>query len=209
MTQEPDSLDSERAPWQQRYEQGATGWDRGAPSPALLQWFDDGLFEDVKTVAVPGCGRGHEVVELARRGFDVTAIDFAPAAIEALSTKLAEGGTSATLIHGSVLEFHPHTQFDAAYEQTCMCALPPEQWGDYELQLAKWLKPGGTLFALFMQTNKPNGPPFHCDMKTMREIFNATRWEWPTERKRIEHPSGLHEFAAPIKRNNQEGSKRR
>ena len=49
-----------------------------------------GSFEDVKTVVVPGCGRGHEVVELARRGFEVTAIDFAPAAIEALSTKLAE-----------------------------------------------------------------------------------------------------------------------
>ena len=163
MTQEPESDESKPESWQQRYEQDATGWDRGSASPALLQWLNDGSFEDVKTVVVPGCGRGHEVVELARRGFEVTAIDFAPAAIDALSTKLAEHGTSATLIQGSVFEFDPQAQFDAIYEQTCICALYPEQWTNYESQLAKWLKPGGTLFALFMQTNKPNGPPFHCE----------------------------------------------
>ena len=205
MAENPQSLDEESMPWQRRYEQNATGWDRGAPSPALLQWLDGGLFDNVQSVVIPGCGRGHEVVELAQRGFDVTAIDFAPAAMNALSSRLAKRGVSAALVHGSVFDYDPHTHFDAIYEQTCICALPPNQWAQYETQLAKWLKPGGTLFALFMQTNKPVGPPFHCDMKTMRQIFDISRWEWPNETARIEHPSGLHELAVPIERKSQEG----
>lgn len=205
MMQEPKSLDEDYAPWQQRYEQGATGWDRGESSPALRQWLEDGRFKTVKSVVVPGCGRGHEVVELALAGFEVTALDFAPAAISALSSQLVDRGTAATLIQDSVLNYKPRNPFDAIYEQTCLCALAPEHWTAYESQLAKWVKPGGTLFALFMQTEKPDGPPFHCDIQKMKTIFGASRWEWPSQTRRIDHPSGMYEIAVTIQRTSQEG----
>jgi cyclopropane fatty-acyl-phospholipid synthase-like methyltransferase len=48
-------------------------------------------------ILVPGCGRGHEVVALARAGFAVTGVDFAPAAAAALQARLADEGLPAEL----------------------------------------------------------------------------------------------------------------
>ncbi len=42
-----------------------------------------------------------------------------------------------------------------------------------------WLRPGGQLFALFMQTGQPGGPPFDCPLTAMRALFASERWEWP------------------------------
>lgn len=200
--EESDSLDDERNPWQQRYEQHKTGWDRGSASPALLSWLDEGLLEDVTTVLVPGCGRGHEVVELASRGFDVTAIDFAPAAIKALTTGLYDRNVTATVFDGSLFEFTAQSSFDAIYEQTCICALHPDRWASYEAQLFRWLRPRGSLFALFMQTNKPDGPPFHCPIDDMKMVFDNSRWDWPLQDRLVDHPAGLQEIATVIRRKN-------
>jgi hypothetical protein len=70
-----------RCYWQARYDQGQTGWDRGGASPTLLRWLAAGDLRPCR-ILVPGCGRGHEVVALAKAGFDVTGVDFAPAAVE-------------------------------------------------------------------------------------------------------------------------------
>ena len=66
--------------WQQRFLSGETPWDRGEASPQLRAWIDAGELSPCR-ILVPGCGTGHEVVLLAARGFEVTAIDYAPAAV--------------------------------------------------------------------------------------------------------------------------------
>ena len=81
-----------------------------------------------------------------------------------------------------------------------MCALDPIYRAAYELRLATWLKPGGTLFALFMQTGEAGGPPFDCPITAMRALFEGARWQWPEEFGRIPHPNGFHEEAATLVR---------
>ena len=66
--------------WEQRYRDDNTPWDRGETSRALLRWLDSGALRPCR-ILVPGCGRGYEVVELARRGFEVTAVDMSPSAV--------------------------------------------------------------------------------------------------------------------------------
>jgi hypothetical protein len=51
-----------------------------------------------------------------------------------------------------VLTWCPEQPFDAIYEQTCLCALHPDHWAAYARQLHAWLRPAGTLWAMFMQT---------------------------------------------------------
>ncbi|MDE2502225.1 MAG: thiopurine S-methyltransferase, partial [Burkholderiales bacterium] len=53
--------------WQQRFEAGQTPWDRGGASAQLMAWLDAGALAPCR-IAVPGCGAGWEVAELARRG---------------------------------------------------------------------------------------------------------------------------------------------
>jgi len=58
--------------WEQRYQQGETGWDRGQPSPALHQWLEQGVLKPGR-ILIPGCGRGHEALAMAAAGAAVRA----------------------------------------------------------------------------------------------------------------------------------------
>jgi len=185
--------------WQARYDAGTTGWDRGGPSPALLGWLSSGDLAPCR-ILVPGCGRGHEVLALAEAGFDVTGIDYAPAAVQAVRNALASRGLTAMIEQADLFGYQPEQPFDAIYEQTCLCALPPERWGCYEKRLATWLAPGGRLFAAFMQTDSDTGPPFACRPEAMRDLFAAERWTWPGGLEPVQHPMGLTELAGVLRR---------
>ena len=184
--------------WEDRYSQGKTGWDRGGPSPALLDWLGRDAAPGPK-VLIPGCGRGYEVVELARRGFSVTAIDFAEAPLRSLRSQLEKASLTAELVCGNVLSFTAEA-FDWIYEQTCLCAIPPRQWTAYEARLAGWVRAEGVVLAQFMQTGQPGGPPFDCDLQAMRRLFDASRWTWPHEMASTSHPAGLTELSVPLVR---------
>ncbi|WP_293636238.1 methyltransferase domain-containing protein [Polaromonas sp.] len=134
--------------WQERFEKKQTGWDRGAASPQLLAWLDSEALKPCR-IAVPGCGSGWEVAELARQGFDVVGIDYTPAAVERTRALLSAQGLMAEVLRADVLAYQPDKPFDAIYEQTCLCALHPDHWVEYARQLQKWL-PGqylGTVHA--------------------------------------------------------------
>jgi SAM-dependent methyltransferase len=202
--------------WQERFAAGETPWDRAGPSPQLVAWLGAGeLRETVGSasgsprrtrVGVPGCGSGWEVAELARRGFAVTALDYAPAAVERTRALLGREGLSAAVELADVLSWHPAEPFDAVYEQTCLCALHPDHWVEYAARLRSWLHPGGTLWALFVQAPRPSsregrveGPPYHCDVNAMRALFPARHWEWPKPPYgRVPHPQGWDELAVPL-----------
>ena len=189
--------------WQERFEKSQTGWDRGSPSPQLLAWLDGGELTPCR-IAVPGCGMGWEVAELARRGFEVVGIDYTAAAVEKTQALLAAQGLKAEVIQADVLVYQPATPFDAVYEQTCLCAIHPEHWLEYALQLRDWVKPEGSLWALFMQMLRPaaseegviHGPPYHCDINGMRALFPEKSWRWPAPAyDKVDHPNLSHELA--------------
>ncbi len=182
-----------RQEWEQRYHAGQTGWDRGGASPALQQWLATGMIPDGR-VLVPGCGHGHEVAELVRTGRQVTAVDIAAQPVMRLMGELAELGLHANVVQADLLHWQPAEPFDAVYEQTCLCALNPTHWVDYERRLADWLLPGGRLFALFMQTGREGGPPFDCPIPEMATLFDPSRWVWPDEAPlEVPHPNGMVE----------------
>jgi SAM-dependent methyltransferase len=139
--------------WQERFLRHHTPWDRGAPSPQVHAWLASGALSPGETpdIVVPGCGAGHEVALLAKQGFAVTALDYAPAALEMTREHLAREGAHASLEQVDVLDWMPAAPGAAVYEQTCPCALHPDRWIAYAARLHAWLRPGGRLFAVFMQ----------------------------------------------------------
>lgn len=194
--------------WQQRFEKKETGWDRGSPSPQLLEWLDSGVLQPCRIV-VPGCGSGWEVAELAKRGFEVTGVDYTAAAVEKTQVLLDTHKLKAEAIQADVLTYHPEKTFDAIYEQTCLCAIHPEHWFDYAQQLRQWLKTEGSLWVMFMQMIRPtaseegviHGPPYHCDINAMRALFPEKDWIWPKPPyAKIPHPSLSHELALRLVR---------
>lgn len=186
-------MSDRQADWESRYRSGRTGWDRGAPSPALQHWFAHDRAPSGR-VLVPGCGEGHEVADLVRNGLQVTAVDIAAQPVMRLAGQLVEQGLHARVVQADLLAWQPAEPFDAIYEQTCLCAFEPALWPAYAQRLADWLVPGGILFALFMQTGRSGGPPYDCPVPRMQELFDAARWDWLDEPPLpVAHPSGLHE----------------
>jgi methyl halide transferase len=193
--------------WEQRFAEGNMPWDRGASSPQLAAWISSGALQPCR-ILVPGCGSGHEVVDLALAGFEVTGLDYADKAIARAHENLEDAGADATLVQADVLAWQPDRPFDAIYEQTCLCALYPDKWREYADQLHKWLKPAGRLYALFVQLLRDGaaegniqGPPYHCDINGMRALFPEPKWAWPKPPyPRTAHPAGLAELAVVLRR---------
>lgn len=197
--------------WQERFGSGTTPWDRGEPSPQLANWIGSGALRPCR-ILVPGCGSGYEVASLAQSGFEVTGLDYAPAAVArtrdrvAALAPVARAGSS--VVQADALVWRPEAPFDAIYEQTCLCALYPDLWVAYAAQLRRWLRPGGNLYALFMQAPRAGaaegrieGPPYHCDVNAMRALLPAPQWHWPRPPfARVPHPAGVAELAVVLGR---------
>lgn len=197
--------------WQEKFDAGQTLWDRGQPNPQLAAWLDAGVLAPCR-IAVPGCGAGYEVVELAGRGFRVTGLDYTPAAVQQARQRVdalpPAQRANARVLQADVLAWQPDEPLDAVYEQACLCALHPDLWTAYAAALARWLPAGGRLFALFVQVARPGaaegrieGPPYHCDINGMRALFPDATWEWPKPPyPRLAHPAGIAELPVVLVR---------
>ena len=180
--------------WQSRFESRNTPWDRGEANPQLHAWLAGGALRPCR-ILVPGCGSGYEVAVLAAAGFDVTAIDYAPAAVASTRGRLAASGLHADLVEGDALAWMPAQRFDAIYEQTCLAALHPDDWHAYADRID-----------LFVQILRPgavdgvvHGPPYHCDVNAMRALFPSSRWHWPKPPyPRVAHPMNFSELAVVL-----------
>lgn len=88
-------------------------WAERPPLPGVVRVAD--LLEQAgrERVLDIGCGIGRHTIYLAARGFAVTALDNAPAAIEACRRGLAEAGLAATTVTGEMTDLpFPDGSFD-------------------------------------------------------------------------------------------------
>lgn len=171
--------------WESLYQAGETGWDKGAPSPALLAYLQETPLTG--RVLVPGCGRGHDVRAIAAAGAsEVIGLDLAPSAI---AGAMPAPNTRYVLGDLFALPTELDSAFDAVFEHTCFCAIPRERRDDYVTAVARALKPGGLLVGVFYLNPRDNpdptlGPPFNAtlDELDMRFAphFTILRSETPT-----------------------------
>jgi SAM-dependent methyltransferase len=176
--------------WESRFQASHTPWERGQINPAFIDWRASGELAPCR-ILVPGAGRSPEPAALLEAGFDVVALDLAESAIAVQASHLG----SDRAVQADVTTWLPDAPFDAVYDQTCLCALPPKLWPAYEAQLRRWIRPGGRLFILFMQTGREGGPPFDCAIPAMRALFSS--WEWP-ELLPAGLPHGLGTVEQPV-----------
>lgn len=157
--------------WQAVYDaEERPGWDMDGPTPLLPELLD--LAETLKVevgpaIVVPGCGFGHDAAELARWGFTVTGVDFAPSAIE-----------GARLRYGGVVDWREEDwlavslgPFDTIFDHTCFVAIAPARRVEYVASIAARLKPDGLWLGAFFHTiNNPPGPPFAVEPEELRRL---------------------------------------
>lgn len=165
--------------WEARFRAERTPWERPTLHPAFSAWRAAGTLAPCR-ILLPGAGRSGEPLALARDGFDVTVVDAAPTAVAVQRVRLHSAAVAGTVHEADLLGWEAPAPFDAIYDQTCLCALPPPVLPAYVARLHGWLRPGGQLFLLLMQTGREGGPPFDCPPTTMRGLFGAG-WAWPDQ----------------------------
>lgn len=158
--------------WQGHYDRGDLMWDIEQASPPFVRLWGEGRLNPGKAI-IPGCGRGHEVVYFAERGFDVTGVDFAVGAVTALKQSLTAKKLRANVIHDDFfgLDSSHDSSYDIMFEQTFFSAIAPAQRTLYVETVSRILKKNGLLLALFYETGEQGGPPFNTTSEDIKNHF--------------------------------------
>lgn len=184
---------SDTVNWSARYAAADTPWDNGAPHPELSLRLQDGRLAppiEGARVFVPGAGRGHDAIALARRGWVVTAADIVESLVDEVAPQLEKLG--GTFVVGDALKIGGTQEFDLIWDHTFFCAIQPRDRMAWGQQAARILKPAGHYAALVFPVGKPieeGGPPFGMSCEALMEALG------PLFRERVSEP-----VTRPLKR---------
>jgi cyclopropane fatty-acyl-phospholipid synthase-like methyltransferase len=149
-----------RTDWEKRYRTKDMPWEKGAPSPGLVDFLKKHRGQKLGSVCVPGCGTGHDVLAWAEAGFAATGFDIAPSAVRLGKARAKSRGVEAKFRLMNFLYARPPAKFDWVFEHTLFCAIEPQQRDDYVRAVRRWLKPGGNYLAVNYLIPDRDGPPF-------------------------------------------------
>ena len=124
----------------------AVFWADLVPSPYLLEWLRKNLVTDDfhKSIAI-GCGVGDDAEAMAKHGYQVTAFDIAPSAIDLCDKRYPD--SSVHYLVADLFDYPEHWQgsYDLVYECNTIQVLPDQ----YRIQALKamvsLLAPGGCI----------------------------------------------------------------
>ncbi len=157
--------------WEARYQSGDMPWEKGAPSPGLVDFLAEHRDLTGETVCVPGCGTGHDAREWAQADFSVYGYDLAPSAIRLSIERTRAAGLHAEFQLVDFLREEPPFQFDWIFEHTLYCAIYPGERKQYVQAVRRWLKPGGRYLAVNYLIPDHDGPPFGTTREELIERF--------------------------------------
>ena len=159
--------------WEGRYQSGDMPWEKGEPSPGLVDFLAAHPELPRGSVCVPGCGTGHDVRAWAKAGFAAVGLDLAPSAIQLAKEKTALAGLSAEYKLSDFLADRPSQQFDWVFEHTLFCAIAPNRRDDYVTAVLRWLKPQGQFLAVYYLISETEGPPFGTTREEITRRFGS------------------------------------
>jgi cyclopropane fatty-acyl-phospholipid synthase-like methyltransferase len=143
--------------WEERYQQQAV---------ETMPWFYPELDDDLKQALDElglqsgsaldlGTGPGTQAMQLAKRGFAVTATDISAAAVRLARQKAEAQGLALRWQQDDILSTRLTGPFDLIFDRGCFHVLPPERRQDYVSTIAGLLRSGGYLFLKCFSSLQP------------------------------------------------------
>lgn len=158
--------------WENLYQAGDMRWEKGAPSPGLVDFLATHRDLPGETVCVPGGGTGHDACEWARAGLRVYGFDIAPSAIRLSRERARSAGLRVEFRQADFLRDEPPFPFDWLFEHTLFCAIQLEERDRYRQAALRWLKPGGNYLAVNYLIPDLDGPPFGTTREELLQRFS-------------------------------------
>jgi cyclopropane fatty-acyl-phospholipid synthase-like methyltransferase len=169
-----------------RYLFGRTAWDTGITPPEVLAFL--GRTPPGRALDL-GCGTGTNAVELARRGWEVTAIDFSHRAVAAARRRAAAARLPVDVRQGDVSDLRGvHGPFDLVLDIGCFHSLTPEAQARYAAHVTRRTLPGATyLLYTFLDGGQTRGRELPTE-ESLRRLFTpafaVTAIDHGTDRQR-------------------------
>jgi tellurite methyltransferase len=183
--------------WEASYQSGDETAAFGHPSTEVVALA--GKLQSGARVLDLGCGEGRHAIYLARRGFEVTAIDISKAAIRKLSRLADEAGIRVRALHTDMREYAFVELFDLIVAHGSLHLIARNAWTKVIGEMKAHTRHGGhNIVAVF--TDKLPSPddlePFHVGLFREGELYDHYRdwdiietWSYILE---DEHPGNIH-----------------
>ncbi len=168
-------------------------WDTGISPPELIEFIEShapGRAVDI------GCGTGTNVITLARAGWDVTGVDFAPRAIHMARRKINEAKVDARVAVNDATKLSGLNEpFDLALDIGCYHNIGEAGQEKYLNQLDRILAPQGFwLMYAFFRPDPAHAPPGLVEADVERILSRMTLLSRQDGFNRGERPSAWFLF---------------
>jgi len=161
--------------WDKKYQRNEANWDLKSANPVFEELIDNEDILKPGKLLIPGCGNGFDAIAAAKRGFEVTAIDFSAEAIKFGKNLAKREKVKVNFLTEDFFNLDEKyaNNFDSIYEYTTYCAINPERRDEFARQISRLLKPGGKyLTILFPVEERAGGPPFGINPVEAYKIFS-------------------------------------
>ncbi len=152
------------------YAEGLAGdisvpWDREDPNPELAEWAESGAIDGAgRRAVVVGCGLGADAEYLASRGFEVSAFDISPSAIEEARRRHPDSPVDYRVADILAPPADWKGAFDLVAEVFTLQALPEPPRDQAADAIVDLVAPGGSLVVVAFRADggvtSEQGPPF-------------------------------------------------
>ncbi|MBT3198404.1 MAG: class I SAM-dependent methyltransferase [Phycisphaerales bacterium] len=180
--------------WDRSYRKGKRiPWNNDLPAAPVLQ-------EAVKTktikpcrTVVLGCGSGSNAIFLAKKGFDVTAVDVAPSALGIAMANAKKAGVKVRWVLSDVLKLPDLKQYDLIFDRGCYHHVRYVDPAGFAASLRQLMRPGARCFILSCNRDKAPG----IREKMIRDDFSEQfDFEWLRKVKIHVGKDGKHKIDA-------------
>jgi SAM-dependent methyltransferase len=165
--------------WKSHYESGSPPWETGQPSQELQRVVAEEKIQPCRVIEL-GCGSGFNAVWLARQGFDVTAVDITPLAIERARQRAAAAGVAVRFVLADVLELpDEYEPFPFFFDRGCYHCVRSIDVAAYLRTLERVTAPGSVGLVLTGNAREPSpqgqGPPVVSEEELRAELGSVFR----------------------------------
>jgi SAM-dependent methyltransferase len=162
--------------WDRKYRKGRWApWNSDLPAaPVLQEAIKKKAIKPCRTIVL-GCGSGSNAIYLAKKGFDVTAIDIAPSALGIAMADAKKAGVKVRWVLADVLRLPEAKPYDLIFDRGCYHNVRYVDAAGFVASLKQLTRPGSRCFVL--SCNKDKAPGIR--EKTMRDDFSELfDFEW-------------------------------